>query len=775
MKLVGPLPLTCAHSRLSALHSPYLWLPLPLLLISLLAFPASSPSLTWHITSDGLGDAPTIQAAVHSSAVGDSILVAEGTFHENVILEPGRILIGSWNAEFTESNLQVFPTVIDGDSLSSCIQADFGSVQDAIGIVAGFVLRDGVGTEVRAEPGGRALRKGGGLYGVGLQRLERCIIENNFADEGGGIYVSADVVLIDGFEIVGNGAVNYGAGAYVNAGIHSTIKNTNVHENGFSLSLPFSPFSGPGLYLKGGPCLVESVQSSFNRVDAYFNGQPDILGGGICSLCSSLTVRNSRITDNRMSVGEDSAALGGGIYADSLIVENTVIARNECIYGYGGGIYATKCRLVDCDIVDNEGNAGKLWGFGGGVNAGQAEIIRCLIQGNYCAGLMGANGGGISSGALTLRNSVIRGNVVNNHNSINSGRGAGIAAQTLDAANIIVKGNFCSVEWPAQGVGIWLGLGNGTIRSSIISDHSSSTKDDLGVIFGNVQSISNLFFNNEPALFAGGNVDSSGHIHANPKFANVAGGDFHLLLHSPGIDHGDPGEVDPDGSRADVGAFGGPGAIMGQPARVKAAEGHASSQSILLKWSPVAAGDLLGYAIYRAETPGIHPGQETLLDLPQGVGTSFVDRSVTPNKTYFYRVSAYDSSGYGGGYSDEVEVVAVPRFGNRLGEGEGAEATETALLAPKVDRFGLRMRGANPCRGPVAFELAIPQAKQVELTVFDLSGRRVWSEVRSLEAGISEIRWDGTRHDGSHVAAGVYLVKARAAGESSMQRVVLLR
>ena len=57
----------------------------------------------------------------------------------------------------------------------------------------------------------------------------------------------------------------------------------------------------------------------------------------------------------------------------------------------------------------------------------------------------------------------------------------------------------------------------------------------------------------------------TGRINADPKFVNAEGGDFHLQPGSPAINSGDPNIKDPDGSRSDMGVYGGPGACGSDP------------------------------------------------------------------------------------------------------------------------------------------------------------------------------------------------------------------
>ncbi|MCK4548378.1 MAG: hypothetical protein KAW17_13160 [Candidatus Eisenbacteria sp.] len=51
-----------------------------LTLALLLACTGESHARTWYVTEDGMGDAPTIQAAMDSAAYGDTVLVGPGTY-----------------------------------------------------------------------------------------------------------------------------------------------------------------------------------------------------------------------------------------------------------------------------------------------------------------------------------------------------------------------------------------------------------------------------------------------------------------------------------------------------------------------------------------------------------------------------------------------------------------------------------------------------------------------------------------------------------------------
>jgi hypothetical protein len=82
----------------------------------------------------------------------------------------------------------------------------------------------------------------------------------------------------------------------------------------------------------------------------------------------------------------------------------------------------------------------------------------------------------------------------------------------------------------------------------------------------------------------------------------------------------------------------------------------------------------------------------------------------------------------------------------------------------------------NPCTGPVAFELRLPEPGDVALDVYNVSGRRVAArEVRGLGAGAHRITFDGRDADGRRLESGVYLVRVRTQGMQSCRRISVVR
>jgi hypothetical protein len=94
------------------------------------------------------------------------------------------------------------------------------------------------------------------------------------------------------------------------------------------------------------------------------------------------------------------------------------------------------------------------------------------------------------------------------------------------------------------------------------------------------------------------------------------------------------------------------------PSQVADLRAAASDTDVVLTWMP--ASDNVGvhhYLVYRDTTSGFVPNPD--VSFAPSYDTVYVDSQVEHMTSYYYRVSAVDSSGNRGEYSDEIEA-AVP-------------------------------------------------------------------------------------------------------------------
>jgi len=91
-------------------------------------------------------------------------------------------------------------------------------------------------------------------------------------------------------------------------------------------------------------------------------------------------------------------------------------------------------------------------------------------------------------------------------------------------------------------------------------------------------------------------------------------------------------------------------------------------------------------------------------------------------------------------------------------------------------RSALISLAPNPCRGSVAFTYAAPRAERLEITVSDVTGRRVATlQDRVMAAGEHRIGWDTRSDDGRQLAAGRYFVRVAGESGASVEQLVIVR
>ncbi len=103
-----------------------------------------------------------------------------------------------------------------------------------------------------------------------------------------------------------------------------------------------------------------------------------------------------------------------------------------------------------------------------------------------------------------------------------------------------------------------------------------------------------------------------------------------------------------------------------------------------------------------------------------------------------------------------------------------ATSVDGGITAAKS--FSLAQNYPNPFNPTTTIRFQLNRAADIELAVYDLSGRLVRTLMRSPQrAGMHTLQWDGRDANGQAVASGVYLYRLRSGGQVQVRRMVVLR
>ncbi len=248
--------------------------------------------------------------------------------------------------------------------------------------------------------------------------------------------------------------------------------------------------------------------------------------------------------------------------------------------------------------------------------------------------------------------------------------------------------------------------------------------------------------------------------------------DYHLQSFSPLIDAGDPDILDVDGTRSDIGVYGGPGGssypYLDLPPLVpESLSAVVISDTIFINWRYNYEADFDRYQLHRETYSGFEPSVFNLIAEPD---TSYYeDTDLTPGNNYYYRIAAVDNQDNLSDYSEELEVVTTGIEG-----GWGAEMpTITAIQSNYPNPFNSQTT--------IIYTVANlgPLPAQINIDIYDIMGRKVRNLVNERRgAGKHRITWDGRNDSGSECPSGVYFARISQWGVDYLdrhQKLVLLR
>ena len=133
---------------------------------------------------------------------------------------------------------------------------------------------------------------------------------------------------------------------------------------------------------------------------------------------------------------------------------------------------------------------------------------------------------------------------------------------------------------------------------------------------------------------------------------------------------------------------------------------------------------------------------------------------------------------FGEDAAGEIYAVGGGIFRIELLPGEMPTAIEEeGEDLPLPEAYGLQANYPNPFNAMTTISYSLPIAGEVELTIFDLLGRRVatLAAANGREAGRYAVNWDGLDDDGERTASGLYFYRLSAPGVRITRKMLLLQ
>jgi parallel beta-helix repeat protein len=261
------------------------------------------------------GDQPTIQGAINAANNGDTVLIAPGTYYENINFNGKAVTVTSSGGPSV--------TIIDGGQNGSVVTFDSGETMSSG--LNGVAIRNGYASYNGSYDSGR----GGGIQIMNSSpTVTGNLISNNSALCGMGIHIDGGSPVIKN-NTISNNTQPSNDGGCGGGGIEATGSSTS----------PSSP-------------LIEGNVITNNNLNAGGGG----FGGGIYVYdFSQPTIRNNVIKGN-------TAYNGGGIAISSslgTVVVQNLIANNTSLYT-GAGLYVvgSNVNVANNTIVGNLNSSG---------------------------------------------------------------------------------------------------------------------------------------------------------------------------------------------------------------------------------------------------------------------------------------------------------------------------------------------------------------------------------------------------------------------------------
>ncbi len=306
-------------------------------------------------------DFQLIQTGIENAADGDTILIEQGIYHENINFNSKSITLGSKYLTTQDSSF-IVNTIIDGSAQGSVVILE--NVIDADAVLCGLTIQNGYNAH------------GGGIFCHNSHFIMSDVVlkECNAIDQGGAFYCSNSSIHIVN-SIISNNGIEFGLGIFYCINSEIPMNNLQINDN-FSwdsgcvaifdsdISITNSTFENNYNEMMGAALSLDNVSGSIEGCLFNNNETSALDAGGIWIEQSEIDIMDCNITNNIAPMGSALSIQFGS----NVSLSNSVISGNN-----SGSIYTCETILCsdsyvnidDCLIENNLG----------GINIHSGEII----------------------------------------------------------------------------------------------------------------------------------------------------------------------------------------------------------------------------------------------------------------------------------------------------------------------------------------------------------------------------------------------------------------
>jgi hypothetical protein len=465
----------------------------------------------------------------------------------------------------------------------------------------------------------------------------------------------------------------------------------------------------------------------------------------IRSLGDSTEIKNCRILE----------ALAGIFIARSCLIDNVFFEKIETGFGNIGASSVSYNNLTNNVFVLEAGNSNAInTGFGTYIITNNIILFTGITSQN--SGIVVA-----WSDRLFISNNLISGF---NHN---------VYFDIVDDTSSII--NSLILHGNGQTSSISSHNDNLSIRNNILmSNYTAISGNDISLDY-------NIFWDNNNNLISIGGQISYGDSDkvADPMFIKDTlpnpqlDFDYHLQAFSPGIDAGDPDILDVDGSRSDIGLYGGP---LGQSYKYKDLPPRppvnlsavVDTNQILLKWNRNSEADTSQYNVYKDTVSNFTIDSTKLIS--SQVDTFYIEQSQLKPGIYVYKITCVDNQGNESLPSEEILIDLTTGIDD---------------YPITINDYLLYQNYPNPFNPSTKIGYKLKDRGYVKLMVYDITGAQVSVLVnKEQEAGYYEVEFNvgnGLPSVPDNLASGIYLYRIEISGEgripvySDMKKMLLIK